>query len=102
MFSIVSIYRDVRYQCYCAPPLLQDSNTPLHLAARWDDLEEAKLLISHGADLEVRNKVGVTMISLRVCDSYTVLFQCVGYSVVVFWSLYTDTIVRAHKPDPLL
>ena len=63
--------------------LLQDSSTPLHLA----DLEVAKLLVSHGADLEVRNKVGVNMISLRVCDGYVQDFFCVlgtvyGFSVL--------------------
>ena len=60
-----------------APPLLQDSNTPLHIAACRGKLEEAKVLVSHGADLGVRNKVGVTMISLRVCDGYVQHFFCV-------------------------
>ena len=42
--------------------LLQDSNTPLHLASEHGHLKIIKLLLSHAADINLRNKVGVTII----------------------------------------
>ena len=43
-----------------APPLLQDSNTPLHLASAHGHLEVVEVLISCAADIDLKNKVGVT------------------------------------------
>ena len=41
----------------CDYPLLQDSNTPLHLACHPGHLEVIELLMSHAADINLRNKV---------------------------------------------
>ena len=43
-----------------APPLLQDSNTPLHLASAHGHLEVVEVLLSCGANIHLKNKVGVT------------------------------------------
>ena len=43
-----------------APPLLQDSNTPLHLASAQGHLEVVEVIISCGADIHLKNEVGVT------------------------------------------
>ena len=40
--------------------LLQDSNTPLHLAFDCGHLEVIEVLASCGADIHLKNKVGVT------------------------------------------
>ena len=39
----------------------------------------AKVLVSHAADIDIRNKVGVIMISIRepVCDDYVQHSLCV-------------------------
>ena len=37
--------------------LLQDGNTPLHVAAAWGEDEAVEVLINHGADIKITNKV---------------------------------------------
>ena len=37
--------------------MLQDGNTALHQAARWDEVEVINLLVKHGAAVDTRNKV---------------------------------------------
>src|SRR4029077_584101 len=41
-----------------------DGATPLHWAARWDDIETAKLLIASGADVKAKNRYDVAPLSL--------------------------------------
>ena len=43
----------------CASPLLQDSNTLLHLASAHGHLEVVEVLLSFGANIHLKNKVGV-------------------------------------------
>ena len=42
-----------------APPLLQNLNTPLHLASAHCHLEVVEVLLSCGANIHLENKVGV-------------------------------------------
>ena len=51
----------------CAPPLLQDSDTPLHLAAHRGKLGVVKALLSHGANRRLRNKVSVSVVIHCCC-----------------------------------
>ena len=61
----------------CAPPLLQESSTPLYLAAYCGKLEVVKVLLSHGANRHLRNRVSVSVV-IHCC--------CVVCSTVMLWS----------------
>ena len=62
-----------------ASPLLQDSNTPLHLASARGHLEVIKVLMSHAAYIHLRNKVGVT---IAISDT---VYVCVFSTVVLYF-----------------
>ena len=52
----------------CASPLLQASETALHVAAVIGELEVVKVLVRHGADIHLRNRVSVSVVNtVAVC-----------------------------------
>lgn len=53
-------------------------NTPLHLACEEDRQEEARLLVSRGANLEIKNKEEKTPIDLCSPSLAKVLIKTVG------------------------
>jgi ankyrin repeat protein len=52
-----------------------DGTTPLHWAARADDVETARALIAAGADVGAANRYGVTPLSLAAVNGSTALIE---------------------------
>jgi ankyrin repeat protein len=52
-----------------------DGATPLHWAARWDDVETAKLLITIGADVKAKNRYEVTPLSLASTNGSALMIE---------------------------
>lgn len=53
-----------KYQSANASQASSNSNTPLHIAARFNDIEMIKILLHFGAETEAKNKEGKTPIDL--------------------------------------
>ena len=53
--------------------MLQDLFTPLHSAAFSGELEVAKLLIAHGANTQLQDKVGVVNVNIII------IMTCFGF-----------------------
>jgi ankyrin repeat protein len=53
--------------------LTQGVNTALLRAAKWNNVEMASLLITAGADMEIKNKVSTSGIESTICLFFLIL-----------------------------